>query len=276
MNETAVPPYKMWPGTTHLGNHSLEQPYGSNSTNGSFPLYEDHGGGPEPLPLYAKVIITIMYTSVSIIAITGNIIVCYIVFAYQGMRTVTNYFIVNLACSDILVSVLCIPLTFVANLLVEYWPFGSLMCPVVSYVQVVTVFLNAFTLVAISLDRFRVIICPLKPKLGTRQAMIIIAVIWVLSLTVPLPIALLSRVVKKQIHGDMKDMCEEEWPGGLQQRINFSFVIMTLQYFVPLFVLAFTYTWIGVVIWGKKTPGEAHNHRDERIAASKRKVNIKV
>lgn len=241
--------------------------------NDNSTVYYDEGG-PEPMPIYARLIIIVMYSTVSVLSIGGNVIVCYIVVAYQRMRTVTNYFIVNLACSDILMSVLCIPLTFTANLLVEYWPFGHFMCPVVTYAQVVTVFLSAFTLVAISLDRFRAIICPLRPKLTTRQAVVVIALIWAFSLAVPLPVALFSRIIQRpDLHGEIRDYCQEDWPGGVHQRTIYTFGVMVLQYFLPLFVLAFTYTWIGVVIWVKKPPGEAQNSRDQRMAQSKRKVS---
>ena len=47
---------------------------------------------------------------------------------------------------------------------------------------------------------------------------------------------------------------------------------MVLQYFLPLFVLMFTYARIAIVIWVQKAPGEAENNRDQRMAASKRKV----
>lgn len=49
-------------------------------------------------------------------------------------------------------------------------------------------------------------------------------------------------------------------------------MLMILQYVLPFTVLVFTYSRIGLMIWGKQTPGEAHGGRDARIAASKRKV----
>ena len=49
-------------------------------------------------------------------------------------------------------------------------------------------------------------------------------------------------------------------------------ILMVLQYVVPLLVLVFTYTRIAIVVWGKQTPGEAENLRDQRMARSKRKV----
>jgi hypothetical protein len=92
--------------------------------------------GPEPLSNYIKAFITILYTIVIVVAVGGNTIVCCIVITQRRMHTVTNFFIVSLACSDILMASLCIPLTFVANVVVEYWPFGALLCPIASYGQV--------------------------------------------------------------------------------------------------------------------------------------------
>ena len=224
------------------------------------------------LPLYAQILITIAYIFVIILSIGGNSLVCYIVLAYQRMRTVTNFFIVNLACSDILMAILCIPFSFVSNMILHYWPFGKIMCPVVTYAQVVSVFLSAFTLVAISVDRYVAILYPLKPRLTSKQAIGVIATIWCLSIIVPIPIAVLSVTVNHLDHNGIdRALCVENWPDNLHKYV-YSLVIMMLQYFVPLLVTVFTYARIAVVIWVKKPPGEAENNRDRRIAASKRKV----
>ena len=228
-------------------------------------------GDPGELPAWSQALIIFMYSMVTVLAVGGNAIVCYIVLAYQRMRTVTNYFIVNLACGDILMAVLCIPFTFIANVIKDYWPFGAVMCPIVSYAQVAVVFVSAFTLVAISLDRYIAIIYPLKPRMTTRQATMIILSIWIMALSVPLPVAILSRTVA--MNGSSHEHCVEVWPND-KGRYIYSLVIMVLQYFLPLFVLLFTYTRIAIVIWVKKPPGEAENQRDQRLAASKRKVNL--
>lgn len=93
-------------------------------------------GSLELMPDYAKVVVCFLYGSVVFVAIGGNLIVCCIVMTQKRMRTVTNYFIASLACSDILMASLCIPFTFVSNVLVHYWPFASLLCPLVLYAQV--------------------------------------------------------------------------------------------------------------------------------------------
>lgn len=260
-------------GTGGNGGGTTGNNHNNNNTK------HDFGCGnecPEPMPTYMKLIITIGYTTIVVLAIGGNLTVCYIVFAYQRMRTVTNYFIVNLAFSDILMAVICIPFTFIANMLIGYWPFGTIMCPVVNYFQIVTVLLSAFTLVAISLDRFVAIICPLRRKLSSRQAYMVIVAIWILSLLVPIPVALFSLVRHKPdvLSGGVKPFCIEEWPEAeIKLRHLYSMLLMVTQYFLPLLVLAITYTWIGLVIWAKHPPGEAETNRDQRFARSKRKVS---
>jgi len=91
------------------------------------------------LSVYAKSLVIILYTVVTVVAIGGNATVCAIVATHRRMRTVTNYFIVSLACSDVLMATLCIPMTFISNVLVHYWPFGSTLCPIVFYSQVMKI-----------------------------------------------------------------------------------------------------------------------------------------
>lgn len=55
-----------------------------------------------------------MYITILLIAIFGNGIVCFIVTTSSRMQTVTNYFIANLALSDMLMAFFCIPFSFIS------------------------------------------------------------------------------------------------------------------------------------------------------------------
>ncbi|XP_035210764.1 RYamide receptor-like isoform X1 [Stegodyphus dumicola] len=252
-----------------------------NLTNGSEVLDFHLPGGNsswvsvEPVPKAVEALMYIMYIVISVAAIGGNVIVCYIVFAYQRMRSVTNFFIVNLAVGDILMACLCIPFGFVSNLLLQYWPFGAIMCVVVSYAQAVSVFISAYTLVAISFDRYIAILYPLRPRMTKFQAKLIIALVWLVALLTPLPTAIMSKLDQPQEWIDLnltdRYTCTEAWESPTQ-RYYYSMALMVLQYFFPLAVLIYTYTRIAVVVWGKRTPGEAQDARDQRMAASKRKM----
>lgn len=222
-----------------------------------------------------KIFWLVLYSVLFIISVGGNFLVCCVVIGQERMRTVTNYFLLNLAIGDIAKGVLCIPFTFVINILVPYWPFGSFMCPFIMYMQIVTVFLSAFTLVAMSFDRYVAIIYPLRPKLTARKALATIGVVWMLALALPIPTVIKSRVYTNPYPNTstecQKGLCLDILEDNVLQHV-YSIAIMCIQYVIPLIVLMFTYARIGYIIWIKRTPGEAERRRDERIASSKRKV----
>lgn len=93
-----------------------------NSHSGGSTMHELAGQQPASSPPFyrhsmtASVIITLAYSIVFLVGIVGNSFVVAIVCKSPRMRTVTNYFIVNLALADILVLVFCLPATLVSNL----------------------------------------------------------------------------------------------------------------------------------------------------------------
>ncbi|KAK6187706.1 hypothetical protein SNE40_005670 [Patella caerulea] len=222
---------------------------------------------------YIKVVTVLMYSLVIFVAVGGNLAVCYIILSSRKMRTVTNFFLLNLAFSDVVKAVICCPFTFVSNFILMYWPFGTIMCPLVTYTQIVVVLLCAFTLVAMSLDKYMAIVYPLKPKLSRRHAKYIIIVTWFLAFILPVPTAVTSTIYYSNItdHPSAMGQCLEQWNYPTQKYI-YSIVVMLLQYFVPLLVLLVTNARIGYIVWIKKTPGEALEGRDQRMAASKRRL----
>ncbi|ESO87467.1 hypothetical protein LOTGIDRAFT_72476, partial [Lottia gigantea] len=220
---------------------------------------------------YLQAIIITMYTLIIVLAVGGNLIVCYTILRVRRMRTVINFFIISLAISDILMAIFCIPFTFVANLVLNYWPFGDILCPIVTFLQTAAVFLSCFTLVAISIDRYVAIIYPLRQKLSKKQASVIIGCVWFCSFIIPLPTALYSKAHKYVDYPTAPEFCEEIWSNGTA-RYTYSVSILLLQYFIPLLVLAFTYGRITYVMCIKKPPGEAVSTRDRIMAESKRKI----
>ncbi|XP_041364282.1 RYamide receptor-like [Gigantopelta aegis] len=206
-----------------------------------------------------------LYSLICVTAIVGNGMVCYLVLGFRRMRTVTNLFIASLATSDILMAVICIPFTFVANVLLDHWPFGRSLCPVMTYVQVVVVFQNAYTLLAISFERYFAIIYPFHPRLPKRKAVWIIAICWALSFMTPLPTAITSTLVELPTDDVSKNktvpVCLEVWSSE-SQRFTYTLTIMILQYFVPLVVLVYTYLRIVHVVWLKNAAPHVKQDQD--------------
>ena len=75
------------------------------------------------------------YIVVFIVGLVGNFLVCLAVWRNHHMRTVTNYFIVNLAVADFLVILICLPPTVLGDV-TETWFMGKVMCKIIKYLQV--------------------------------------------------------------------------------------------------------------------------------------------
>lgn len=75
------------------------------------------------------------HSAVFVVGIVGNTLVCVAVYKNHSMRTVTNYFIVNLAVADFLVILFCLPPSVLWDV-TSTWFFGIVMCKVIIYLQV--------------------------------------------------------------------------------------------------------------------------------------------
>lgn len=64
-----------------------------------------------------SVVFSLAYSTVFVLGLVGNGFVVAVVARSPRMRSPTNLFIVNLACADLLVNVLCLPFTLIANLI---------------------------------------------------------------------------------------------------------------------------------------------------------------
>lgn len=75
-----------------------------------------------------------LYTAILLLAVTGNALVILTLVQNRRMRTITNVFLLNLAVSDILLGVLCMPFTLIGTLLRDF-VFGAFMCKLLPYLQ---------------------------------------------------------------------------------------------------------------------------------------------
>lgn len=154
---------------------------------------------------YYHATIYIMYSTIMLISVIGNGMICVIVKSSPRMQTVTNFFIVNMATGDLLMAIFCVPTSSISMLILYYWPFGMFFCVFVNYSQAVSVLVSAYTLVAISIDRYMAILWPLKPRISKRYAFIIISIVWLFALLTALPIAIVSGLTQPS---DWHEMCD--------------------------------------------------------------------
>uniref|UniRef100_A0A3P9B9W7 Neuropeptide FF receptor 2 n=1 Tax=Maylandia zebra TaxID=106582 RepID=A0A3P9B9W7_9CICH len=201
-------------------------------------------------------VFTVSYLLIFLVCMVGNGVVCFIVLRSKNMRTVTNLFILNLAISDLLVGIFCMPTTLVDNVITG-WPFGRVVCKLSGMVQGISVSASVFTLVAIAIDRFRCIVYPFKQKLTIATSKLIIVIIWVLAVAIMCPSGIMLQVTKEQrvriVLGSNNDTrpfywCRENWPNQEMRKI-YTTVLFANIYLAPLSLIVIMYARIGYMLF---------------------------
>ncbi|KAM9841636.1 neuropeptide FF receptor 2-like [Aulostomus maculatus] len=206
-------------------------------------------------------VFTISYLLIFLVCMMGNGVVCFIVLRSKNMRTVTNLFILNLAISDLLVGIFCMPTTLVDNIITG-WPFGNVVCKLSGMVQGISVSASVFTLVAIAVDRFRCIVFPFKQKLTIATSKLIIVIIWVLAVSIMFPSGVMLQVTKEQRvrivlshNNDSRPFywCRENWPNQEMRKI-YTTVLFANIYLAPLSLIVIMYARIGFTLFKTTIP----------------------
>ena len=99
-----------------------------------------------------QVIIALIFTITSLVSLLGNLTV--LIVAWKGTSTalVMKKFSVNLAIADLLTGVFCVPFSYTENML-NQWIFPDTLCPIIQFISYISVFITAWTLVIIGIER---------------------------------------------------------------------------------------------------------------------------
>ncbi|EZA56385.1 Cholecystokinin receptor [Ooceraea biroi] len=215
-----------------------------------------------------------LYGTIFFLSIVGNSLVLITLARNKRMRTVTNVYLLNLAISDLLLGVFCMPFTLLGQILKNF-VFGLTMCKLIPYFQAVSVSVGVWTLVAISLERYFAICRPLKSRRWQTQfhAYKMIAVVWTLSLTWNMPILVVSRL--KSLRGGRRK-CREEWPSVGSERAYNLFLDGTLL-LVPLLLMSLAYSLIAIKLWrGLKLEIRQSSTRTKRHLSQGPRIQIRA
>ncbi|KAG7264442.1 hypothetical protein CRUP_022304 [Coryphaenoides rupestris] len=218
-----------------------------------YPLSEQLGDSTKLVGVQVALILA--YSAIILFGVAGNV----------TLRTVTNFFIVNLAVSDLFMNTLCLPFTLVYTLHGE-WKFGRALCFVLPCAQATAVHVSTITLSVIALDRHRSIVRHRETyKMSKDTCAAVIAATWAVGAVLASPLAIFREHGTLDLSpGTTIEVCSEEWPGGRSHDATmdgtvYSIAILLVQYVLPLAVNSFAY----VRIWSTlKEEARRSNHHD--------------
>lgn len=106
-----------------------------------------------------RVIYIVFELVIAVLAVLGNVLVCWAVYLNSNLQNVTNFFVVSLAVADIAVGVLAIPFAITISTGFCSLFYGCLF--IACFVLVLTQS-SIFSLLAIAIDRYICIKIPLR------------------------------------------------------------------------------------------------------------------
>ncbi|XP_020486237.1 alpha-1A adrenergic receptor [Labrus bergylta] len=117
-----------------------------------------------------------------VFGVLGNILVILSVLFHHHWRSVTHYFIANLAAADLLLSSAVLPFSATSEALGR-WVFGRSFCSVWAALDVLCCTASILSLCVISIDRYLAVSYPLRyPAMATgRRGLTAVAALWGLS-----------------------------------------------------------------------------------------------
>ena len=189
------------------------------------------------------------------------------------MKAASNYFLVNMAVADLIVTVFNLPVESTAVFFGPTWlvsgSLGLVFCKCYAFCWYQAVNVSTGSLSAIAIDRFLLVFYPYKRIITRRAAKIIIASIWLAAAVFTIP---LFAVYNIKIENEV-EICYPKFDGSHSTQVyllaNFVAFVAT-----PLVIMIILYPALSVKLWLKKpvvNQMSLSHHRDEKM---NRKVTV--
>lgn len=184
------------------------------------------------------IVVIIVLSLIALCGAFGNALVVVAVYKTRVLHTVTNHFIVSLACADLFVSICIMPFAVVTQSLNGRWLFGQIFCSIWSSLDILCCTASTLNLCAVSVDRYIAITSPLKYHVAmTRaKALGIICVVWLFSMFLAT-----TQLIWKHFIGQTAELMPgfEICPYALDR--TFRMYAASSSFFIPLTVVIILY-----------------------------------
>ncbi|CAO4368057.1 unnamed protein product [Caenorhabditis nigoni] len=141
----------------------------------------------------------IIYGTIFLLGLFGNICTCIVIAANKSMHNPTNYYLFSLAISDIIALILGLPMEFYQSLDYSYpYRFSEWICKARAFLIEFTSYASIMIICCFSFERWLAICYPLQTKLFSTlwRANVLIVLAWLISFICALPIAIIVQINK--------------------------------------------------------------------------------
>uniref|UniRef100_A0A672FNY8 Probable G-protein coupled receptor 19 n=1 Tax=Salarias fasciatus TaxID=181472 RepID=A0A672FNY8_SALFA len=141
------------------------------------PGWANASAAPHQLTTGEVAVLGLVFAALWLVSVLGNALVCLVIHRSRRTQSTTNYFVVSMACADLLMSLGCAPFVLL-QVASGRWPLSAAACKAVRYLQHLCPGVQVYVLLSISVDRFYTIVYPLSFKVSREKAKKMILASW--------------------------------------------------------------------------------------------------
>lgn len=188
-------------------------------------------------------LVTSVISFVSVSAFVGNILVTAVFLMNTTIRTSTNYFIVNMAVSDLLSTLTNWPVYVMDGMLSRKYvirdPMALILCKLGLYSRAVSQAVSILSLELIVVDRFIAIVLPFQSiRITRRLRAVLLLFSWIFPLSTLFPFAWFAKIVQEE----RQTFCKFSSSWSTMELSTFYTVGFLVFYFIPFILITVLYS----------------------------------
>ncbi|XP_067136204.1 trissin receptor [Centruroides vittatus] len=193
------------------------------------------------------------YTFVFLCCFFGNFLVIIVVVLHRRMKTVTNFFLTNLAFADLCVGLFCVYQNLSLYLSTN-WAFGDFLCRMYHFIQTLSYTASITILTIICVERYLAIIHPIwsKQVLTLRRLKVVIVFAWLLCGIYCSPRLVMYGVITvyNNTTRDDENICIMK--RSLYDSKTYDLINFVVCFLTPLLIISVLYFIICLRLWTSK------------------------
>ena len=218
---------------------------------------------------------TVTYCLFIIVSLAANSLIVMIVYKTPNLRKPINYFIANMASSDLLFPMSWIPWDL-SHLHTNSFPIGGklgqALCKLLPFFGYVSIVVSIQNLILIAVDRFGAVVFPLRsPLIGSKLCRFFILATWIVAVAVSSPHLFASEFVENS----EGTWCVTKWKKVFGESSSYASFLLAkhiLFIYIPVLFLVILYPIIVIKLKTQAHPGEQWTNNQQQWKRRNRKV----
>ena len=219
---------------------------------------------------------TVAYCLFIIVSLAANSLIVMIVYKTPNLRKPINFFIANMASSDLLYPIFWIPWTL-SEMHTKYsfligGQLGQALCKLVPFFGNVSFVVSIQNLILIAVDRFGAVVFPLRsPLIRSKLCPFFILATWIVAVAVSSPHLFANELVESPEGA----WCVWRWRkafGESSSYASFALAFYILFIYIPVLLLVILYSIIVIKVKTQAHPGEQSTNSQQQRDRKNRNV----